>query len=105
VSAAYQLELVAMPAPEPTPAERFAAFDAANPEVWRLFERFALAAVHAGRERIGAKLIVERIRWHVSIETTGDDFKINNNYTAYYARRFQAAHPEHANLFQTRGEP
>lgn len=80
---------------------RFRAWDAANPEVYRLFERFSLQAARSGR-RIGAKAIVERMRWELRVETRGDDFKLNNSYVSRLARKFVERHPEHAELFELR---
>ncbi|MEK9724416.1 MAG: hypothetical protein VW405_13170 [Rhodospirillaceae bacterium] len=81
---------------------RFEAFHEANPNVYRLFERFTKEAIAAGRVRIGAKAIFERMRWYFAFETTGDTFKLNNSFTSFYARLFMADHPEHADLFETR---
>jgi hypothetical protein len=80
----------------------------ANPDVWRYFEKYAYEAVHRGRKKISHWLIINRIRWEVSIVTTGEDFKISNDYIAFYARLWKARHPEHADLFNTKkmiGEP
>ncbi len=70
-----------------------------NPGIWENFERFSLEAVARGRSRISHWLIVNRIRWEVAIETTGCDFKISNDFIAFYARLWIARHPEHAQLF------
>lgn len=80
----------------------FLAFHAENPDVWTLFERFALGAIEAGRDHYSAKAVVERIRWHVEIETRGDEMKINNNFTAHFARMFHLAHPNHDGFFRNR---
>jgi len=72
-----------------------------NPEIWREFERFALRAVKAGRQRLGAKAIMERVRWETEVEG-GVDWKCNNSYTAYYARMFAAKYPEAKGMFEFR---
>jgi len=74
----------------------------ANPDIWRLFERFSMEAVSRGCKRISHWLIINRIRWEVSIITTGPDFKISNDFIAFYARLWKAKHPNHADLFQTK---
>jgi hypothetical protein len=73
-----------------------------NPQVWLLFERFALEAVARGRSKISHWLIINRIRWETAITTTGNDFKISNDFIAFYARLWKALHPEHADLFNTK---
>lgn len=87
-----------------SPVEEAAArFDAEHPELFKLVERFALEAVAAGRKRIGIAAVWERIRWHVDVELgAAEAYKLNNSHRAYYARRFMSAHPEHAELFETR---
>ena len=89
-------------APRPlTIQERFAAFDRANPHVYRLLVRFAFEA-KARRTRYSLKALFERIRWHVQIETGGEEFKLNNLYTSRYARKLIAEYPEFEGFFETR---
>lgn len=71
----------------------------ANPMVWKYFERFSMEAVGKGRRKISHWLIINRIRWEVNIVTTGEDFKISNDYIAFYARLWKARHPAHKDLF------
>lgn len=73
-----------------------------NPHVYELFERFAFQAIAKGHKRLSAWLIVNRIRWETTVETKGEDFKISNDFIAYYARLFHALHPEHAGFFRTK---
>lgn len=81
----------------------FDEFDKANPRVWSLFVSFANEAVAAGVKTLSASLIVERIRWEVMMQTQADDgFKINNNYRAFYARKYMEAYPHRAGMFKTR---
>lgn len=86
----------------------FVRWHAANPMVWQYFERFASEAVQRGRNKISHWLIINRIRWEVSIVTTGEDFKISNDTIAFYARMWRAKYPEYRDLFsvkQMAGEP
>lgn len=87
-----------------TPASRseFEAYHERNPKVWELFKRFTLQAIRAGRQRIGAKMIAERIRWETFVGDRDGEFRINNNFPAYYARKFMSEFPEHEGIFQTR---
>lgn len=82
--------------------EAFERFHMKNPSVWALFERFTLQAIDAGREKYSSDAICHRIRWHTGVETRGEEVKINNNNTAYYARLFHVAHPEHDGFFRIR---
>ena len=74
-----------------------------NPKVYEAFKRLTFQLINAGRENFSASAVVERIRWGVSIGEYGpDDFKINNNYRAFYARLFHVEHPNHDGFFRTR---
>lgn len=82
--------------------ERFEKFHRENPEVYELFKRFTFEAIKAGRGRLSAAMIVERIRWETSVVTRGDQFKVNDIFTPYYSRMFMAEFPEHSDFFPTR---
>lgn len=82
--------------------EQFLAFHQANPKVYELFERFATEAHQAGRRRIGAKMLAERIRWFEEVEVHTGDFKINNSYVSRYARLVAQRNPHLAGLFAMR---
>ena len=82
---------------------RFASVDAANPDTWRLFERFTFHMIRRGFAHYSADAVLHRVRWETA--TPLDDnsgFKINNNWSAYYARKFHAYHPEHEGFFRNR---
>jgi hypothetical protein len=63
-------------------------FIAENPRIYELFRRFALEMLNRHRP-FGAKFLAERVRWEVMMHWEPDErgFKINNNHTAYIARR------------------
>jgi hypothetical protein len=83
--------------------QQFRAFDKANPIVGELFERFTLEVIGAGHKHYSADAIIHRVRWETSVVVqTDDDFKINNNHVAFYARRFMEQHPAHKGFFRTR---
>jgi len=80
----------------------------ANPKVWEYFERFSLEVVRTGRHKVSHWLIINRIRWEVYLETTGEDFKISNDFIAFYARLWRKHYPQYKNLFNIKkmvGEP
>lgn len=87
---------------EPHLQKAFDIYHAENPRVYELFKRFAFEAIRAGYEKFGAKSIFERARWEISIHTRGDDFKLNNNYTAFYSRLFMKDFPQYEGFFETR---
>ena len=74
-----------------------------NPEVWKKFEEYTLEAIHSGNRRHYSHwAIVNRIRWNREIETQGGEFKIPNDYIAFYARLFHVKHPEYDGFFRTK---
>jgi len=72
---------------------KFNEFDRDNPQVWNLFVTFANVLVGRGYSMLSSKLIFERIRWETAIQTKDADFKLNNNFTAYYARKWNRLNP------------
>lgn len=82
--------------------ENFLKYHRENPQIYTMFERFALQVIQAGRKNFGVGAIAERLRWYSAMETIGDSYKINNNYRAFYARLFEAQHPEYAGFFRKR---
>lgn len=70
----------------------FLEFDRKNPHVWALFCRFAQQMIERGHKTLSAKLIFERMRWEVMMTTTDPSYKLNNNFTAYYARKWNTLH-------------
>jgi hypothetical protein len=83
--------------------QRCAEFHKKHPEVWELFVKFTFDRISRGFEHYSADAIFHRIRWETATPTRDDgDFKLNDHYTAFYARRFHAVHPEHHGFFRTR---
>ena len=74
-------------------------FDRDNPEVWYEFERLALDLMER-TNHYGAKAIFEVMRFHRALETDDTQFKLNNNYTSYYARKFNLKY--NTDFFETR---
>jgi hypothetical protein len=80
----------------------FRDFHEENPKIFRLFRKFAYQLKRAGKAQYGAKAIMERIRWHLAVETNDEDFKINNNYTSCYARLLVANNQRFKGFFELR---
>jgi hypothetical protein len=82
-------------------ARTFVAWHIDHPDIWREFEKLALELIQSGRARYGSKAVMEVIRFN-RVVSGGEDFKVNNNYTAYYVRIFNAKYPQHKRFFETR---
>lgn len=82
--------------------ESFVEFHKANPAVYFALQKLAAQMWERGRRRISIKMLFEVLRWdyYLSTNDPNSDFKLNNNYTAYYARMLMLNHPEWDGLFQ-----
>lgn len=80
----------------------FEEFCAKHPDVYAHFVRYAEEFRGAGRRRYGAKVIIERIRWHFATSSGDESFKIDNRFTSRFARKLIAERPEFAHFFETR---
>ena len=80
----------------------FEQYDAQNPSVWRMFKRFTLDAILSGHRRFSADSILHRIRWETTVSARNARYKINNNFSADYARKFMREYPQFGNFFEIR---
>jgi len=67
-----------------------------------MFVHFAFQIIEAGADHYSAACICEQIRWHTDLKTKGHGYKINDHHTAYYARLFHLAYPQHEGFFRNR---
>jgi hypothetical protein len=84
--------------------EQCEAFHEQHPEVWDMFVQFAFQMINRGYKHYSAQHgIFARIRWEKDIGGDGSNqFKINNNYSPFYSRRFMKMYPEHNDFFRLR---
>lgn len=91
------------PTDRQTLTERFEAFHADNPHVYRIMVEQARRWVReTGRHKLGAQMLIERVRWVIAIQTKSDDYRINNDFAAFYARLIMAREADLAGLFDLR---
>jgi len=81
--------------------ENFVSFHRANPHVYRAFVTMALEAKAKGRGAWSSVLIFEVLRWS-SLQTTGEEWKLNNNFRAFYSRMAMRDIPALDGFFRTR---
>lgn len=77
-------------------------FHLKNPHVFALFTFYANEIRDVGWTRYGAKSIVERLRWHVSMKNVGNEFKMCNSFTSMYARLLAISDPRFETFFEFR---
>lgn len=71
-----------------------------NPEAWRFMTIQALKSAE-NRRRFGIGALCEVVRWEMR-NVRGDEFKLNNNHRAHFARRLVREHPEIGPYIETR---
>jgi hypothetical protein len=82
---------------------KFDQFHTENPRVYRILVRLAREWVTGtGRNKLGTKALFERARWEIAINTSDPDYKLNNNYTPFYARLIMYREIDLAGLFDLR---
>lgn len=83
--------------------EAFNQFHTANPWVYDALVTLTRDYVsrRPGR-RVGIAMMFEVLRWQYHRKTTGDLFKLNNNYRSRYARKIMAEHADLADAFEIR---
>lgn len=86
-----------------TIAQRFEEFHRDNPRVYETLVRLAREwTQRTGRHKLGIATLFERTRWEIALATNDPDYKLNNNYRAYYARLIMHRETDLADLFDLR---
>jgi hypothetical protein len=66
-----------------------------------MFRKITLQTIDKGFTNYGAKGIFEIMRWLTGVKAQGL-YKVNNNYTAFYARKFENEFPQYKGFFRKR---
>ena len=82
--------------------DQFKSYHRSHPWIWKEFYALACEMAATGRKRYGAKSIMEVLRWNYEKANPNKDFKINNNFAAYYARLCIAHDPKFETFFELR---
>jgi hypothetical protein len=80
--------------------KQFEEFHANNPNIFRLFCYFTKQVINAGHQKYSAEAIFNQIRWYTTVETRGDEYKVNNDYKPYYSRKYMKEF--NSNVFRVR---
>lgn len=82
--------------------ERFERYHAENPHIYAALVELAWTWKRAGRKRCGIKMLWERLRWELGIQSKDEDFALNNNFHARFVRLIIENEPELASMFELR---
>lgn len=78
-------------------------FNDEHPEVWDFFDKFTRNRIEKGFKNYSVNSIFERIRWESDLGADGkSEFKIGNNFRAFYAREWMDENPEYKGFFRIR---
>lgn len=84
-------------------SDKFEQFHTENPRVYTTLVRLAREWINrTGRQKLGIKTLYERARWEIALATSDPDYRLNNNYTAYYARLIMHQEPDLDGMFDLR---
>ncbi len=92
-------DVMAKDGADPFLVSKFIAFHRKNPAVYEKFCEFAQQALITGRPHFSHWMIVQRIRWYTTVETTGSRFKVSNDFIALYGRMLVAEQPAYLGFF------
>jgi hypothetical protein len=82
---------------------RFWIFHRDNPHVYTSLLTMALRLRSAGRRAFAIESLFGVLRWERAIETSDDSgFKLNDHYTAFYARMLMEKNPALVGFFKLR---
>ena len=82
--------------------KKFRQFHAANPHTYDELKDLAIQLQVRGYKRYGMKGLFEVLRLQTAMKTRGSTFKLNNNYTALYARLLMHNEPRLQGFFSLR---
>lgn len=83
--------------------EDFEKFHSENPSIYKMFIMFSKEAA-VRNSHYSARGVFHRIRWETSVNSDDRQFKLNDIWTAYYARKFMEDFPEYEGFFRLRKE-
>lgn len=80
--------------------EQFKKYHNENPHIYDEFQFLSNQAWENGRRKYSGWTIINVIRWNYDIKTTGNPFKISNDYIAVYTRLYNLRNPDKVGFFK-----
>ena len=89
---------------KPSMSSLFKSFDVTHPDVCKAFVSYTFELIGNGMTHYSADGVLHRVRWHMhtSAKRGVTHPKINNNFAAFYARKFVTTYPSCADFFELR---
>lgn len=81
----------------------FLIFHREHPDIYQIFKNVAFRHIYEeSTEKMGARMIIDQIRWGMSEMGIKSHVKISNNHIAYYTRFFRRDYPKYKSIFDIR---
>lgn len=80
----------------------FEAYDREHPEVYTELVHLCNQLKSRGITKYGFSTLVHQLRWHFHVERGNAEFKLNQNYSPYYARKLANEYEQFRDLFEFR---
>ena len=74
----------------------------AYPGLYDEFKKITGQMIGYGYRHGSAEAVFNVIRWERRGELKDDGFKLNNNFKAYFSRKYMKDHPQHEGFFRVR---
>lgn len=87
---------------KPSIMDKFEKFHRENPHIYAALRLMSIQLEEAGFQRWSMKGLFEALRYQQALKTRGESFKLNNNYTALYARLLMDNEPRLEGFFEIR---
>lgn len=82
---------------------KFPEYHKDNPHIYEAFKKITFMAINKGHKDFSAEFVFNVIRWETNVSAKGyDEYKVNNNYKAFYSRMFMDDFPAYKGIFKTR---
>lgn len=83
--------------------EKFELWIEKHPEIWEMFVHHTQRMIAQGQKHSSADKVLHEIRDDIKVQKDkSDKYKVNNNYTAYFSRKYVKLYPEHDFFFERR---
>lgn len=82
--------------------QRFNEFNQANPHVYNKIVQMTRDLKSQGHKKIGMQMIFEVLRWRSMMRTNSKDYKLSNDYAAYYSRLIMQQEPDLDGIYTIR---
>jgi hypothetical protein len=82
--------------------QKFIEYHAKYPKVYEYYKGVIAQLINRGFKKYSSDGVLHIVRFTKHDEIKKDGFKVNNNYTPYYARLYESEHPELKGFFAMR---